>query len=86
MAKYNSEMDKVIKEWDVQPSAAVLLVIGVYQYKDGNPKIGVTRKIVSKEFDEGKWARLGRMSKDEVKLLVPELQKAVEIIDKMKEE
>ena len=85
MPKYDSTKDKVIEEWNIQTSAAVMLVIGVYKYGDNNPKIGVTRKIVSEEFNEGKWAKLGRMSKDEVKLLIPELQKAVDIIEKLKE-
>jgi len=51
--------------------------IGVYSYNGGEKKLQVTRENKSAS-EEWQFVKLGRMSKDEVKDIVPIMMKAVE--------
>ncbi|MBF0523011.1 MAG: hypothetical protein HQL24_08165 [Candidatus Omnitrophica bacterium] len=53
------------------------ITVGVFSYNDGPKKLQIARENRSQE-GEWRFAKLGRMSKDEVKEVVPLIMKASE--------
>ena len=54
------------------------ITVGVFSYNEGTSKLQLSRKVLDPENGEYKWAKLGRMFKDEVEAVIPLMQKAVE--------
>ncbi len=54
------------------------ITVGVFSYNEGTAKLQLSRKVLDPENGEYKWAKLGRMFKDEVEAVLPLMQKAVE--------
>ena len=53
------------------------LKIGVYSYNDGEKKLQITRETRNQD-GEWKFAKAGRMFKDEVEAILPLMKKALE--------
>jgi hypothetical protein len=55
------------------------LIVGVYQYRDGEKKLQLTRQNVNSE-GELSFSKLGRLRKEELKAVMPSLEKALEVL------
>ena len=55
------------------------ITVGVYSYNNGPKKIQLTRE--NRTQDEWRFAKLGRLSKEEAKEIIPVMMKAVESIE-----
>ncbi len=55
------------------------ITVGVYSYNNGPKKIQLTRE--NRTQDEWRFAKLGRLSKEEAKEIIPIMMKAVESIE-----
>ena len=53
------------------------LKVGVYSYNDGEKKLQISRETRNQD-GEWKFAKVGRMFKDEVEAVIPVMQKALE--------
>jgi stress response protein SCP2 len=53
------------------------LKVGVYSYNDGEKKLQISRETRNQD-GEWKFAKVGRMFKDEVEAVLPVMQKALE--------
>lgn len=53
------------------------LKVGVYSYNDGEKKLQISRETRNQD-GEWKFAKVGRMFKDEVEAVIPIMQKALE--------
>jgi hypothetical protein len=51
--------------------------VGVYSYNEGMPKMQLTRERINAE-GQPSFAKLGRMTKEEVEKVVPVMQKALQ--------
>ena len=51
--------------------------VGVYSYNDGEKKLQISRETRNQD-GEWKFAKVGRMFKDEVEAVIPLMQKAIE--------
>ena len=60
------------------------IIISVMSYNEGQPKIQFSRSRLDNNDDSGewKWAKLGRMTKEEGEKTIMALQKAVEFLSK----
>jgi len=56
------------------------ITVGVYSYNDGDKKLQLSRKALDQETGEPKWAKLGRMNKDELTAVIPLMGKALEVM------
>jgi hypothetical protein len=52
--------------------------VGVYSYNDGEKKLQISRENLNQENADWKFAKLGRMFKDEAQSILPLIQKAIE--------
>ena len=66
------ETFKEIREFD-----GTRITIGVFSYNGGEKKLQVTRENLGSD-DEWRFTKLGRLSKDEAKTIIPLMMKAVE--------
>ncbi|HJN57172.1 hypothetical protein CL615_02765 [archaeon] len=53
------------------------LKVGVYSYNDGEKKLQISRETRNQD-GEWKFAKVGRMFKDEVEAVIPMMQKALD--------
>lgn len=53
------------------------IVVGVFSYNDGTPKLQLSRERVKADGGTS-FAKLGRMTKEEVEAVLPLMQKAIE--------
>lgn len=67
----DQETFKETKEFD-----KTRITVGVFSYNGGAKKLQVTRE--NNQNDEWRFAKLGRMTKDEAKEIIPIMMKAVE--------
>lgn len=68
----DAESFKEIKEFD-----NTRITVGVFAYNEGAKKLQVVRENKNQS-DEWRFAKLGRMTKEEAKEIVPIMMKAVE--------
>ncbi len=74
---FDKSLDKEVfgeeKEFEVTK-----LRVSVFSYNDGTPKLQISRK--NKNMESGDWifAKLGRMTKEEVEAIKPLIEKAIE--------
>tara|TARA_Y100000310_G_C20381213_1_gene668210 strand:- start:424 stop:660 length:237 start_codon:yes stop_codon:yes gene_type:complete len=52
--------------------------VGVYSYNDGEKKLQISRENLNQENAQWKFAKLGRMFKDEVEAVIPIMKKCLE--------
>ena len=74
---FDKSLDKELfsesKEFEVSK-----LTVSVFSYNDGTPKLQISRELRDQDSGEFKWAKLGRMMKEEVEAIIPLMQKALE--------
>lgn len=56
------------------------LRVSVFSYNDGVAKLQISRELINTEDGSWKWAKLGRMMKDEVVAVLPLMEKAKEFL------
>ncbi len=54
------------------------ITVGVYSYNDGEKKLQISRENRNMSTAEWGFAKLGRMTKDEVSAILPMVKKAIE--------
>jgi hypothetical protein len=52
------------------------IIVAIYSYNDGTPKLQISRERVNKDGGPS-FAKLGRMTKEEVEKVIPIMQKAI---------
>ena len=72
---YDSSLDQQLfaRSWDSPTSK---LIVGVYSYNNGPRKVQITRELANTEGKPG-FAKLGRLTKDELQGILPLLQEAL---------
>lgn len=55
------------------------ITVGVYSYNDGDKKLQISRENRNQD-NEWKFAKLGRMLKEEAEKIIPAMQKAIEFM------
>ena len=77
---YDSSLDKKIfyetKEFD-----NTRVTVGVFSYNNGENKLQLSRENMS-QMDEWRFAKLGRMTKEEMEAILPLIQSALEKMQK----
>ncbi|MFZ5802647.1 MAG: hypothetical protein ACOY3K_06030 [Candidatus Omnitrophota bacterium] len=53
------------------------IIVGVYSYEGTRPRLQLSREKIGKKFQNRPYAKLGRLSKDEVEGILPILQEAL---------
>ena len=71
---YDAAMDKEVFSKSVENETGILSV-KIMSYNDGTPKLQISRERRDKEGDM-KFAKLGRMTKEEVESVLPLIQEA----------
>ena len=76
---YEKSLDKQVfaKSWEGQGGT---LTVGVYSYNNGPKKIQISRELPSEE-GKSSFAKLGRLTKEELQGILPLLQEAVSHLD-----
>lgn len=54
------------------------IIVGVFSYNEGNKKLQLSREVLDPNTGEFKFAKLGRMFKEEAEAVIPLMQKAIE--------
>jgi hypothetical protein len=72
---YDSSLDAKLfaKSWQGQGTT---LTVGVYSYNKGVKKVQISRELIAEEGKPG-FAKLGRLTKEEVEGILPLLQEAL---------
>ena len=72
---YDSSLDEKLfsKAWEGQGSR---LIVGVYAYNKGAKKLQISRELMAEE-GKSSFAKLGRMTKEELEAVLPLLQEAL---------
>ncbi|MHC1590881.1 MAG: hypothetical protein ACXQS8_02245 [Candidatus Helarchaeales archaeon] len=75
---YDQSLDKDLfketKEFD-----GTRITVGVFQYNEGEKKLQIVRENRT-QTDEWRFAKVGRMTKDEAQEVIPVMAKAVELM------
>ena len=76
---YDRSLDKCLfsKSWETESQR---LTVSVHSYNQGPKKLQITRENKDKE-DNFRFARLGRMAKEEIKSILPLIQEALDHIE-----
>ena len=76
---YDSSLDKQLfaKTWEGPGSK---LTVGVYSYNNGPKKVQISRELLTEEGRPG-FAKLGRLTKDELNGILPLLSEALKAMD-----
>ncbi|MBF0216671.1 MAG: hypothetical protein HQL30_06735 [Candidatus Omnitrophica bacterium] len=72
---YNAELDENMfsKSWESETDR---LTVSIYSYNHGQKKLQISRESKSPQGDL-KFAKLGRMTKDEITAIIPLIQEAI---------
>ena len=75
---YDSSLDEKLfsKSWDNENGK---IVVSVYSYNNGPNKLQIIREVKSRE-GQSNFAKLGRLSKDELRGILPIIQEALEVM------
>ncbi|MBN1645842.1 hypothetical protein JW868_02265 [Candidatus Woesearchaeota archaeon] len=57
------------------------LTVGVFSYNDGPKKLQISRENRNQDSGDWIWAKMGRLTKDEVEKILPLIQKALKQMD-----
>ncbi|HEX9781009.1 MAG TPA: hypothetical protein VGB20_07335 [bacterium] len=73
---YDSSLDQEIfsKTWE---SSTTRLIVGVYSYNQGVRKVQIRRELKGAESGRPSFAKLGRLTKDELEGILPLLQESL---------
>lgn len=72
---YDPSLDKKVFS-ETKDFENTRITVGVFSYNDGEKKLQLSRENMVQ--DEWRFAKLGRMSKDEIEAVLPSIQSAVE--------
>ncbi len=72
---YEKELDKTIWSKKTQIGNSIIEV-KVMSYNNGRPKVQIQRKTMDEDNNE-RWAKLGRLTKEETKAILPLLEEAI---------
>jgi hypothetical protein len=75
---YDSSLDEQIfaKAWETESGK---IVVSVYSYNNGPKKLQIIREIKDRE-GKSNFAKLGRLSKDELQGILPFIQEALTVM------
>ncbi len=75
---YDSSLDESVfeKKWE---GKGTVLTIGVYSYNNGPRKVQIRRELVSAE-GRSSFAKMGRLTKEELEGILPLLQEALPVL------
>ncbi len=76
---FDKELDKQIYEEEIEMGNNIIKV-GVYSYNEGPKKMQLIRQSKTQE-GELRFAKLGRLTKEEAEKVIPAMQKAFEKMD-----
>ena len=76
---YDSSLDEQLFSKSYE-GKGTMLYVGVYSYNGGQKKVQIRRELISEQGKPG-FAKLGRLTKDEVEGIMPLLQEALGQID-----
>jgi hypothetical protein len=76
MAGFDPNLDKNMFSETVEFEGSNI-VVGVFSYNEGQSKLQLTRERVNAE-GQTSFAKLGRMTKEELEKVIPVMQKALE--------
>ena len=76
---YESSLDQQLFARTYE-SATSKLIVGVYSYNNGPKKVQITRELTNAEGRPG-FAKLGRLTKEELRAILPFLQEALSQLD-----
>ena len=85
MAGFDPSLDKELFSETAQVGEMFRLKVSVMSYNEGIPKLQISRERLNKE-GEATFAKLGRMTLDEVTAVLPLVQKAKEFMEQNKPE
>lgn len=73
---YDSSLDKQVfaKTWQGGTSK---ITVGVYSYNNGPKKVQLSRELIDQEPGRPSFAKLGRLTKEELEGVLPFLQEAL---------
>ena len=73
---YDSSLDKQLfaKSWEGGGSK---LTVGVYSYNNGPKKLQISRELMDQEPGRPSFAKLGRLTKEELRAVLPMLEEAL---------
>ncbi len=76
---YDGRLDKqlFVKSWEAQGST---ILVGVYSYNNGPKKVQISRELKAEDGKPG-FAKLGRLTKEELQGVLPLLQEAMAHLD-----
>ncbi len=74
---YDKSLDKELFSESVDFDSTKITV-SVFSYNEGTAKIQIARETLDSETGETKWAKLGRLTKEEAQAVKPLLDKAIE--------
>ncbi len=77
MPGFDPSLDKEIWSESVQVAENMSLKVSVMSYNEGAAKLQISRERTNKDGQPG-WAKLGRMTADEVNKVMPLMEKAKE--------
>ena len=77
MAGFDSSLDKELFGKTAQFETSKIRV-SIMSYNEGRQKLQISRENLNPEDGEWKWSKLGRMTKEEAKEVLPILQEALE--------
>ena len=75
---YDNRLDEQLfaKSWQ---GKGTVVTVGVYSYNGGAKKLQISRQLVG-ESGQPEFAKLGRLTKEEVEAIVPFLQEAIALM------
>ena len=76
---YDRELDECLFSKSVEKESE-RLIIGIYSYNKGKKKVQISRENKDSQ-GNFKFAKLGRLTKEEVESLLPLLQEAAKLMD-----
>ena len=74
---YDSNLDKELFS-ETAEFETTKITVSIYSYNGATSKLQISRINVDPATGEEKWSKLGRMTKEEVKAVLPLIEKAIE--------
>ena len=76
---YENDKDKEIFSETIQQEKSKL-VVSVYSYNNGKPKLQIARNLLDTKSNTYIFAKLGRLSKDELTQILPVINNAMAVM------
>jgi len=76
MAGFDKSLDKELFKKEISLDNTKV-VVGVYSYNENAPKLQLSRLNYNEERDDYSFAKLGRLTKEEVEQMIPAIEEAI---------